>query len=105
MKLVFFAVLLFLIYQMISKSTSKVLEGATPKPKGGPKPPTPGGRAAHEVLGVEPDASQEEIKRAYQQKIRQYHPDRVANAAPELQELAEKRSKELNAAYAQLSEN
>ena len=101
MKLVFFAVLLFLIYQMISKSSSKVLEGATPKPKGGSKPPN-GGRAAHEVLGVEPDASQEEIKRAYQEQIRQYHPDRVANAAPELQELAEKRSKELNAAYALL---
>jgi DnaJ-domain-containing protein 1 len=100
-KLVFLAVLLFLIYQMISKSGSKVLEGALPKPKGSPKPA--GGRPAHEVLGVEPDASPAEIKRAYQQKIQQYHPDRVANAAPELQELAEKRSKELNAAYAQLS--
>ena len=45
------------------------------------------------------DASEEEIKRAYQDKMRQYHPDRVASAAPEIQALAEKRSKEINAAY------
>jgi len=61
------------------------------------------GVPAHEILEVEPDASAEEIRRAYQQKIRQYHPDRVAGAAAELRELAEKRSKEINAAYQALT--
>lgn len=29
----------------------------------------------HEVLGVDEDASEEEIKRAYREKVKQYHPD------------------------------
>jgi preprotein translocase subunit Sec63 len=53
----------------------------------------------HEVLGVAEDASEDEVRHAYQQKMREYHPDKVANAAPELRELAERRSKEINAAY------
>jgi DnaJ-domain-containing protein 1 len=57
----------------------------------------------HEVLGVAPDASADEIRKAYQDKVRQYHPDRVAGAAPELQKLAERRTKELNAAYQALT--
>jgi curved DNA-binding protein CbpA len=31
--------------------------------------------------------------------MRRYHPDRVVNAADELRDLAEKRSKEINWAY------
>jgi curved DNA-binding protein CbpA len=51
------------------------------------------------VLGVAPGASAEEIRSAYQKLIQQYHPDRVAGMGPELRELAEQRTKELNAAY------
>ncbi len=54
---------------------------------------------AHEVLGVAANASQAEIRQAYQELMRKYHPDRVANAADELRALAEQRSKEINAAY------
>ena len=50
-------------------------------------------------LGVSPDASMDEIRRSYLIKIRECHPDRVAWAAPELLELAERRTKTLNAAY------
>lgn len=56
----------------------------------------------HMVLGVEPGASSAEIRSAYQSKIREYHPDRIAEMGVELRELAEKRTKEINAAYAQL---
>ncbi len=61
------------------------------------KPDVP--RAPHEVLGVEPDASAHDVRHAYQELMRKYHPDRVANAADELRALATKRSKEINAAY------
>jgi curved DNA-binding protein CbpA len=37
----------------------------------------------------------------YRRKIKQYHPDRLAGLAPELLELAEERTKALNAAYEQ----
>jgi DnaJ like chaperone protein len=63
---------------------------------------SPKRRAAHEVLGVEPDADVDAIRRAYQQRMREYHPDRVAGLATELQELAERRAKEINAAYDEL---
>jgi DnaJ-domain-containing protein 1 len=53
-----------------------------------------------EVLEVQRHASLEEIKAAFREKIRQYHPDRTEGLAPELRSLAEMRAKELNAAYA-----
>ena len=87
-----YGALAYLVYKMATGNKKE--EKPTPQKK-----PQPSGPPPHEVLGVSADASEEEIRRAYQDKMRQYHPDRVANAAPELQALAEKRSKELNAAY------
>jgi DnaJ-domain-containing protein 1 len=52
-----------------------------------------------EVLGVQPTASIDEIKAAFRQRARQYHPDRVEGLGPELREIAEKRMKQLNEAY------
>ena len=40
-----------------------------------------------------------EIERAYKVKISQYHPDKVAQMGIEIRELAEAKSKEINAAY------
>ncbi|MEO1170869.1 MAG: J domain-containing protein [Myxococcota bacterium] len=59
-------------------------------------------RDPHEVLEVKPGASEEEIRRAYQAQIRKYHPDYLENMAPELRELAEARTKEINRAYESL---
>jgi DnaJ like chaperone protein len=53
------------------------------------------------VLEVSPDAGMDEIRGAYRRKIRQYHPDRVSGFAPQFLELAERRTKALNAAYSQ----
>ena len=53
------------------------------------------------VLELLPNASKDEIVRSYRRKIKQYHPDRVWGLGPELIELAESRTKTLNAAYAQ----
>jgi DnaJ-domain-containing protein 1 len=54
-----------------------------------------------DVLQVSRDASASDIRRSYLRTIQQYHPDRLAGLAPELVELAERRSKTLNAAYAE----
>jgi len=53
-------------------------------------------------LEVRPGASRQEINTAYRRLVHQYHPDKVANLAPEFRELAERRMKEINAAYEQL---
>lgn len=55
-------------------------------------------RDYYEVLGVDRSASAEEIKRAYRQLARQYHPD--VSEAPD----AEARFKEINEAYQVLSD-
>ena len=54
---------------------------------------------AYDVLGVAPDASDAEIDQAYRRLISQYHPDRVAGAAPELRAQAESSAADINAAY------
>jgi DnaJ-domain-containing protein 1 len=53
----------------------------------------------HVTLGVSPNASADEIKAAYRQLIAQYHPDKVAQLGPELQDLATQMSAHINAAY------
>ena len=53
----------------------------------------------YRVFGLGPDASDADIDLAWRRLISQYHPDRVAGAAPDLQRQAEAKSRELNAAY------
>ena len=54
---------------------------------------------AYAVLGLEEGASDTEIDLAYRRLMAQYHPDRVAGAAPELLEQAQRRAAEVNRAY------
>jgi hypothetical protein len=56
-------------------------------------------RAWYELLEVEPGATDEEIKAAYREQIKKCHPDQVANLDHEFQELADRKTKALNAAY------
>lgn len=58
-----------------------------------------GHSAPYRVLGVDPAASQAEIDSAYRRLISQYHPDKVAGAAHELREAADRKAREINAAY------
>lgn len=56
-------------------------------------------KAWHEVLGVAPTATREEIKAAYRAQMTAYHPDKVQMMGREIRELAEAKAKEISAAY------
>ena len=51
----------------------------------------------YSVLGVDPSASDDEVKRAYRELARKYHPDNYQNNP--LADLAEEKMKEINEAY------
>lgn len=55
----------------------------------------------YSVLGISPDASDDEVKRAYREMARKYHPDHYQNNP--LADLAEEKMKEVNAAYEQIT--
>ena len=54
----------------------------------------------YKVLGVSPKADDEEIRRAYHELARKYHPDRYTNS--DLADLASEKMKEVNAAYEEI---
>ncbi|MFQ6675393.1 MAG: TerB family tellurite resistance protein [Fidelibacterota bacterium] len=59
--------------------------------------------AAYRILNVDPDASPEEIKRAYRRMASKYHPDKVQHLGEEIQKLAEEKFKSINEAYQKIS--
>ncbi|MDY7225902.1 J domain-containing protein [Hyalangium rubrum] len=67
-----------------------------------PPPPQPTGRDPWQVLGIAPGTPKEEAKRAFRALVTRYHPDKVAHMAPEFQELAERKTRELLEAWAEL---
>jgi DnaJ-class molecular chaperone len=71
----------------------------TNRPRAEAMPPPAGLDAAYASLGLSPDASDADLEQAYRRRISEYHPDRVANAASEIRELAETRAREINTAY------
>jgi len=60
----------------------------------------------YEVLGVSPDATLEDVKQAYRQRMQEYHPDRFAQAElpEELTTLANDMASRITNAYQKLSE-
>lgn len=57
----------------------------------------------HEVLGVGRYATEEEIKKAYKELAKKYHPDNYSD--PNLAELAGEKMREINEAYEALKNN
>ena len=51
----------------------------------------------YKVLGIDPTATDEEVKKAYRELAKKYHPDNYVNTP--LADLAEEKMKEINEAY------
>ncbi len=76
-----------------------------PKTSADPAPPSDDPRIlrARKVLGVGPRSSAEDIKKAFRQLIRKYHPDVYAKSQPELQQFAHEKATEIIEAYEALN--
>ena len=85
-----------------SDSSSKTSAGSREEPSTSRPNKKPRISSAYSVLNVPSNASKEDITSAYKKLAQQYHPDKVAGLASEFSELAEKRMKEINAAYQEL---
>lgn len=85
------------------RRTKNEKRSSNSKSQGPRGPDEPIRKPARDILGVPPNATKSEINAAYRRMAQMYHPDKVANLAPEFKDLAERRMKEINAAYAELS--
>lgn len=56
----------------------------------------------YDVLGISPGASVDEIRKAYQDAVQQYHPDKVSHLGQEFQELAKEKFIRIQEAYEKL---
>jgi DnaJ-domain-containing protein 1 len=73
--------------------------GTRPPPR---EPPPPEKKDAWAVLGIAPGTPKDEARRAFRALIAQYHPDKVAHLAPEFHALAERRTREILEAWAEV---
>lgn len=56
----------------------------------------------YQILGIERNATPQEVKQAYRQLANKYHPDKVAHLGDEFKKLAERRFKDIQKAYQEL---
>lgn len=64
-----------------------------------PKPAQMTLEKAYFILGLNNNPTKEEIKLAYKRRLKEYHPDLVANLGKDLQSLAKKKAQEIISAY------
>lgn len=59
----------------------------------------PSNDANYRILGISPDATDEEVKKAYRRMAVKYHPDKVATLGEDVQKAAEEKFKAVSQAY------
>lgn len=57
---------------------------------------------AYTILEIDPDASDEEVKKAYRRMAAKHHPDKVAAMGEEVQQAAKEKFQKINEAYEQI---
>jgi DnaJ like chaperone protein len=57
---------------------------------------------AYSILGINPDASNDEIKKAYRKMAVEYHPDKVSYLGEDIQKTAKEKFQKINQAYESL---
>ena len=59
----------------------------------------PSNDSNYKILEISPDATNEEVKKAYRKMAIKYHPDKVATLGSDIQKAAEEKFKTISAAY------
>lgn len=54
---------------------------------------------SYTILGITPDATDDEVKKAYREMAKKYHPDKVGYLGEDVRKSAEQKFKEVNDAY------
>ena len=54
---------------------------------------------SYEILGIDRNVTDEEVKKAYKRLAKKYHPDNFATASENKKKQAEEKMKEINTAY------
>ncbi|MBR0333883.1 MAG: TerB family tellurite resistance protein [Bacteroidales bacterium] len=58
--------------------------------------------SAYKILEISPEASNEEVKKAYKKMAIKYHPDKVSHLGEDVQRQAKEKFQQLNAAYEEI---
>jgi uncharacterized membrane protein YkvA (DUF1232 family) len=79
-----------------------------PRPQSRPDEPPPRARTEsawdpYRVLEIPRGATRDEIARAYREQMKRYHPDRVGDLGEELQQVAHRKTLEIQRAYTELT--
>ncbi|MEQ1569343.1 MAG: J domain-containing protein [Myxococcota bacterium] len=78
-------------------------EGAPRSAREAPPPPSGlSGPDPYQVLGIAPDATDDQVKAAYKAQLKLNHPDKVAHLSPALQQFAQAQTLAINQAYASI---
>lgn len=105
-------VLLLIIWIFCFKPLFDELRSSFKKPaNAGPAPKAARGKngdymqRAFQILNMTPTEDAAEVKKAYYEIIKLYHPDRLDGLGPELRQLALEKTREINEAYEYLCRN